>query len=150
MQVARLMKIIVIAGASSKVGKTTLAKRLQDVLAGAEVIKIGHGRRKPHLENDFYEWGTPWSAIRENHRAAPWLIIESNSILREVQPDLVIYLEGENPKPSAEYARCRADIVSGTDVSEEDATALAARLGITLDLMHTIIRLVRETGRHEQ
>lgn len=144
------MKVIVISGASARVGKTTLAEGLQRILEGAEIVKIGHGRRKPRVRNHFYEVGTPFETIRENHRDAPWLLVESNSILREIQPDLVIYLEGKNPKPSAEYARCRADIVSGRNVSGEDAKVLAARLGITLDLMQAIIQLARGTGRPDQ
>ncbi len=137
------MKVIVISGASAGVGKTTLARGLQRLLEGAEMVKLGHGRRKTGVGNHFYESGTPFETIRANHRHARWLLIESNSILREMQPDLVIYLEGPNPKPSAEYARSRADIISGRNVSDEQARALAARLGITLDLMQAIIRLTR-------
>ena len=144
------MKVIVISGASSKVGKTTLARGLQRVLEGAEVVKIGHGQRKPEIENHFYELGTPFHTIRENHADARWLLIESNSILREIQADLVIYLEGPNPKPSAEYAKRRADIVSGRDVSDDDVAVLAARLGITPDLMRTIIRLAQDVSRQSQ
>jgi adenylate kinase len=141
------MRVIVISGASAGVGKTTLAKSLQRLLAGAEIVKLGHGRRKTDVGNHFYESGTPFETIRANHRKAHWLLVESNSILRELQPDLVIYLEGENPKPSAAYARRRADIVSGRDVGNEEAKALATRLGITLDLMQVIIRLVPGIGR---
>jgi len=142
------MKVIVISGASSGVGKTTLAGQLRHALEGAEVVKIGHGRRKPDVGNHFYASGTPFQTIRENHSAAEWLIVESNSILREIQPDLVIYLEGGNPKPSAKYAKCRADIVSGEAVSEENVMALAARLGIATDLMRLIIQLAQQTSCH--
>jgi adenylate kinase len=137
------MKVIVISGASTGVGKTTLARGLQRLLAGAEIIKLGHGRRKTDVGNRFYELGTPFETIRANHRDAHWLLVESNSILREIQPDLVIYLEGENPKPSAEYARRRADIISGRNVADERVKALAARLEITVDLMQAIIGLAR-------
>jgi len=137
-----IAKVIVISGASSKVGKTTLARGLQRLLEGAEVVKIGHGPRKTWIRNHFYELGTPFRTIQEGHAQARWLVIESNSILREIEADLVIYLEGPNPKPSAECARRRADIVSGRGVSECKIAALATRLGITCDLMRTIIRLV--------
>jgi hypothetical protein len=144
------MKVIVISGASSKVGKTTVATNLHRVLEGSEVVKIGHGKRKAGIKNHFYESGTPFQIIQENHCEATWLIVESNSILREIQPDLVIYLEGENPKPSAGYARRRADIVSGREISDDDIRKLAARLGITTDLMRTIIQLARGTPRQSQ
>ncbi len=137
-----IAKVIVISGASSKVGKTTLAHALQRLLEGAEVVKIGHGPRKTWIRNHFYELGTPFQTIQEDHAQARWLVIESNSILREIEADLVIYLEGPNPKPSAACARRRADIVSRGSISERKVAALAARLGITCDLMRMIIRLV--------
>jgi len=144
------MKVIVISGASSKVGKTTLARGLQRVLEGAEVVKIGHGKRKAEIENHFYELGTPFHTIRENHAGARWLLIESNSILREIQPDLAIFLEGRNPKPSAEYARRLADIVAGRDISDENVEVLAVRLGITTDLMRTIIQLAQDVSHQHR
>ena len=69
---------------------------------------------------------------------APWLIVESNSILHEIEPDLVIYLEGENPKASAQYAQGRADIVSGRSMDNDTVAALAARLGISTELVRKI------------
>ena len=134
------MKVIVISGASSKVGKTTLAKSLGCLLEGAEVVKVGHGQRKPGIENHFYESGTPFRIIRENHSGATWLIVESNSVLHEIEPDLVIYLEGESPKPSAQYARDRADIISGRPVDKDAVAALAARLGVSTELVRKIAR----------
>ena len=134
------MKVIVISGASSKVGKTTLAKSLRRTLEDAEVVKIGHGQRKPGIENHFYESGTPFRIIRENHSGATWLIVESNSVLHEIEPDLVIYLEGESPKPSARYARDRADIISGRPVAKDAVAALAARLGVSTELVREIAR----------
>ena len=134
------MKVIVISGASSKVGKTTLAGSLQRMLEGAEVVKIGHGQRKLDIPNHFYESGTPFRTIRQNHSDAPWLIVESNSVLHEVEPDLVIYLEGEKPKPSARYARDRADIISGRSIGKDALAALATRLGISAELMQKIAR----------
>ncbi len=110
------------------------------MLAGSHVIKLGHGKRKPDTTSHFYELGTSFRTIREDHGDAQWLLIESNSILSGIRPDLVIYLEGENPKPSAEYARCKADIISGRLV-RGDIPTLATRLGITVDLMKTIVRL---------
>ncbi len=141
------MKVIVISGASSKVGKTTLAKSLRRLLPDAEVVKIGHGPRKPGIPNHFYESGTPFETIRENHAGAAWLIMESNSILREMEPDLTIYLEGENPKPSAQYARDRADIVSGRFMDNDTIAALAARLGISAEMMR---KIAREAGAKDE
>ena len=145
MPMARLMKVIVISGACSNVGKTTLAGELQRLLEGSEVVKIGHGQRKPEMANHLYALGTSFRTIEQNHSQARWLVIESNSILREVQPDLLIYLEGKHPKPSAERAKRRADIISGRLV-RDDVEALAARLEIGVDMMLAIVRLTGRDG----
>jgi hypothetical protein len=135
------MKVIVISGASSNVGKTTVARNLQALLDGAAFVKIGHGRFNPEVKNHFYPLGTRFETIRTKHAEASWLLIESNAILREIRPDLVIYLEGEDPKPSAEYARNRADIVSGQHIDRNEVALLAARLGVPASLMRRIVRI---------
>jgi hypothetical protein len=135
------MKVIVISGASSHVGKTTVARNLQALLEGATLVKIGHGRFDPEIKNHFYPLGTPFETIRTGHAEADWLLIESNAVLREIRPDLTIYLEGENPKPSAEYARSRADIVSGQHVDRKKVARLAARLGVPASLVRTMVRI---------
>lgn len=135
------MNVIVISGASSGVGKSSLARSLQQMLEGSVLVKIGHGKRKPHIENHFYMLGTPFHAIREEHVTAKWLLVESNAVLREIQPDLLIYVQGPNPKPSAELARRRADIISDEYISDKAIGMLAARLGITIDQMRAIVRL---------
>jgi DNA polymerase III delta prime subunit len=137
------MKVIVIAGASSGVGKTTLALALQRVLPGTVAVKIGHGPRKAQVANHFYELGTSFDTIRQNHAGAPWVVIESNAILREIEADLVIYLDGPHPKPSAQEARRRADIIVPADVSDDEALRLAARLGVDPEVMRTIIRVAQ-------
>jgi hypothetical protein len=132
------MKTIVISGASSGVGKTALARKLKSLLSGAELIKIGHGRPKADMENHFYPLGTSMETLRDNHPDACWLLIESNSILREAEPDLVIYLDGANPKPSAEYAKAKAHIVSGYRLAAEQIAEIAARLEVSVDAVKDI------------
>ena len=48
------MKVIVVAGARSKIGKTHLARALCDLLPGAVRIKIGHHERKKNAVDDGY------------------------------------------------------------------------------------------------
>lgn len=135
------MKVIVISGASSNVGKTTVARRLQATLEGARFVKIGHGAEDPNNPDILYPMGTSFETIRRDHADVKWLLIESNAILLEIQPDLLIYMDGPNPKPSAKEARVRADIVSGRQVDGGDVTAWAARLGITEDGMRRIVTI---------
>ncbi|UCD51899.1 MAG: hypothetical protein JSW27_04535 [Phycisphaerales bacterium] len=135
------MKVIVISGACSNIGKTTVARRLQSLLERATFVKIGHGDVRPEISNRLYPMGTSFETIRENHADAEWLLIESNAILLEIQPDLLIYMDGPNPKPSAKEARVRADIVSGLCVDRDSVTTLAARLGITVELTRQIVEI---------
>jgi hypothetical protein len=133
------MKTIVISGASSNVGKTTVGRRLQALLDGAMFVKIGHGEERPEVPDLLYPIGTSFATIKKNHAVAAWLLIESNAILLEMQPDLLIYMDGPNPKPSAKEARVRADIVSGHRIESNGVATLAVRLGITADLMRKIV-----------
>lgn len=133
------MKVIVISGASSNVGKTTVAMRLQSLLGGATFVKIGCGKHKPAVKDLLYRPGTSFETIRKHHADAEWLLVESNAILHEIQPDLVIYMEGKNPKPSASDARVRADIISGQFIDSDRVAALAARLKVTADLMRGMV-----------
>lgn len=139
------MKTIVICGASSGVGKTTLARSLRAVLLDAEWVKIGHGKPKADVGNRLYPLGTSMETLCANHSDAAWLLIESNSILYDAEPDLVIYLDGANPKLSAGYARTRAHIISGQYVAAEEITHLAKRLGLSVDMVESIVRL---SGAH--
>ena len=93
------MKTIVISGAHSNVGKSGLAERLSSVLQNSVHIKVGHGRKKEGGNNLFYPEGTSFERIAEDVTDREYLIIESNRILREISPDLAIFLTGETPKP---------------------------------------------------
>ena len=138
-------KVIVVSGARSHVGKTCLARALRKLLPGAVRIKIGHHPRKP-LRDDgyFYPMGTSFTALAAEHGNAPFLIIESNRILEEITPECVIYLSAENPKPSAELAVKKADIIRGVPVPASKVSILAERLGCNEALIRKIVALSDE------
>jgi hypothetical protein len=135
------MKVIVVSGAHSKVGKTKLARELRELLSGAVQIKIGHNERKPGGGGYYYHIGTAFSAIAAEHSNARFLIIESNHILYEITPECVIYLGAENPKPSAEIAEKKADIIRGEPVSAAKISALAKRLECDEGVIRKIVEL---------
>jgi hypothetical protein len=135
------MKVIVVSGAHSNIGKTRLSRALTALLPGAVRIKIGHGARKSDEDGYFYHFGTGFAAIAAEHGTAPFLIIESNSILKEITPECSIYLPGENPKPSAEIAVNKADIIRGESVSSSKITELAERLNCDESVVRKIIEL---------
>jgi molybdopterin-guanine dinucleotide biosynthesis protein A len=132
------MKTIVISGAHSGVGKTTLAKELLAVLFGSVFVKIGHHSENPANKDLLYPVGTSFYEIRKQHNDIPYLIIESNSILNEIAPDCAIYLDAECPKPSAISARGKADIISALKISAGKIDELSVKLGIDTRTMRRI------------
>ncbi len=123
------MKVIVISGGSSHVGKTRLSQALCGVLEVAVHIKIGHHAAKAGKNNTFYyNKGTGFSEISAEHSDADFLIIESNTILEEITPEITIYLPSDDPKPTAEIAVKKADIIRGGCVSASKIAILAKKL----------------------
>lgn len=135
------MKVIVVSGARSNVGKTHLAVALCALLPGAVAVKIGHHAAKPGKEGILYPMGTGLSTIVAEHAAARFLIIESNRILDEITPDCAIYLAADNPKPSAATAAKKADIVRGKAVPLSKVHTLATRLGCDEAVIRKIVEL---------
>ncbi len=137
------MKVIVVSGARSNVGKTHLSRALCRLLPGAVRIKIGHHARKPGGDGYLYQIGTSFSTIAAEHSNARFLIIESNRILEEITPDCAIYLPAENPKPSAEIAIKKADIIRGEPVAASKISVLATRMECDETVIRAIVELVR-------
>ena len=133
------MRTIVISGAHSNVGKTKLARELCALLPGAVHVKIGHGTEKRDMGNLFFHVGTPFPRIAREIGEADFAVIESNSVLEELEPDCAIYLPGGSPKPSARTAFERADIVRGEPVGRDTIARLAAGLGVTEETMLDIV-----------
>jgi len=124
------MKTIVVSGGQSRTGKTTLAKALAALLPHGVCVKIGHGQKRTGKMESLYPLGTPFLEIARIHCAAHYLILESNGILKEMTPDLAIYLDSESPKPSSAWAREKADILRGQRITPERVTEYAQRLDV--------------------
>lgn len=120
------MRTIVIAGARSSLGKTTLGRKLKAQLGGrAELVKVGHGRDKGKEEPLLRSTEVVVRLIADRRRqgSLDYLIIESSIILRSFTPDFCIFIEGGKPqqgrqaakekplKKSAQYAREHADLI---------------------------------------
>lgn len=135
------MKVIVVSGARSNVGKTQLSRALCELLPGAVRIKIGHHARKPGGDDFLYPIGTSFSTIAAEHGNTPFLIIESNRILEKITPECAIYLPAENPKPSAEIAVKKADIIRGEPVPVSRTSVLAKRMECDENIIRKIVEL---------
>jgi len=136
------MKTIVISGAKSNIGKTTLAEKICALLPGSVCVKLGHGEEKEGMDNKFYPAGTPYERIKDENPQAGFLVIESNRILEEIKPDLTVYLPAEDPKPSALIAEKRADLIRGCAGSDKEAVFVAGRLGVEAATAAGIVQLV--------
>jgi hypothetical protein len=140
------MKTVVISGARSNIGKTTLAERICSILPGSVCVKLGHGEKKAGMDNVFLHAGTSFGRIVEENPGAKYLVIESNRILEELEPDLAVYLPADDPKPSAALAMERADLVRGCKGSELEAGLVAERLDVDEETAAEITRLICDTG----
>lgn len=132
------MKTIVVSGASSGVGKTTLANALAELLEGSVAVKIGHHAAHEGRGKWLYPMGTTYSSLVEDHGDKRMVIIESNAILREIIPDLCIYLNGSDTKPSAAHARQCADMRRGEFCPAKIIVTVAGRLEVS----ETIVRQI--------
>jgi hypothetical protein len=146
------MKIIVVSGACSGVGKTTLAGGISNLLSDVLTVKIGHHAESVHKTIKLFPMGTSIHTIMLYAGDVSYLIIESNSILKEIIPDCVVYLTGDSPKPSASLALTMADIITGEVVDSCKIVELASRLSLDISLIKKIamlagakLEMVRET-----
>ncbi|MFH1777471.1 MAG: hypothetical protein ABH952_07950 [Candidatus Omnitrophota bacterium] len=138
----RSPKIIVVAGAHSNIGKTTLAGQLSALLDKAVRVKIGHHPMKEHGDKNYYYAGTTFSEILADNQGCRFLIIESNQILKQIKPDCLIFLTGPGKtKPSAEAALIAADIIRGMYLDTVQQRRIAAVLGINMAAVRKIIEL---------
>jgi hypothetical protein len=112
------LKIIVISGSHSKIGKTTLLRNIQSKLnhASAVAIKIGHRTLNADKPEKFFsniQDGLKYIESLAKSGSPDFLLIESNSILKYIKPDLVIFLKSKDKpeKDSAALAKPQADII---------------------------------------
>lgn len=140
------MKTIVVSGARSNVGKTTLARGICSVLPGSVHVKLGHGERKEGTGNVFYRAGTSFESIVEGSPDARFLVIESNRILEDLRPDLTVYIPAEERKPSAALAERRADLTRGCAGEAGEVSLVSERLGVDHETAAGIVRLVCGDG----
>ena len=126
------MKTIVISGSHSNVGKTSLGQEIHSFIDNSAFVKIGTGTPKEDSDVPLYPAGTSFEEVKKDYETAEYLIIESNSIVKQVTPDLLIFLPGEGEeKESAALPRDNADITRGEKTTCPQAKKCAASLGMT-------------------
>jgi len=130
------MKTIVIAGSGRKTGKTTTLRKLQRYFPDNIAVKLAEAgtpdKRKPEilLPQD----STLAEILKAIGRTPAVLIIESNTILKKIKPDLSIFADGEtvNRKSDADRVKVQCDLIVGVRVECQRAFFLAGKLGLPL------------------
>lgn len=130
------MKIVVISGAGSKVGKTSVLRALKQLLPNSASIKLG---RAEEASADKDEMLLPSGSTLCEIKSAiggefSYLLVEGNSILKKFSPDLAIFVDGEvkDKRADADLLKAKCDLVAGGKIDCRRAFALAAKLGIDL------------------
>jgi hypothetical protein len=129
------MKIIVIAGGGRRVGKTTLAKKLVEILPNSDMVKLGTHAALDENPVLFFPRGTPLKAVLKKVGTSDFLVIESGAILDDpdLEASLVIFLptaDGRENKPGSERRRATADMIRGEPITKARAHELCLRLEI--------------------
>ena len=137
------MKVIVVAGGGRRVGKTTLAKSLVELLPDSITVKLG--THPPRADNPilFLPHGTSFAEVRKKVGNPQYLIIESGGILDdpELEPNLVVFLptpDGREDKPGSERRRSIAHMVRGELITRARAAELSSRLGVGIEVFEKL------------
>lgn len=130
------MKTVIIAGAHSDSGKTTVLRKIAKVFDDSVTVRLGRAdEAKEGKEEILLPSDTEFDAIVDSIPRKPaYLLIEGNSILKRFDPDLAIFVDGDGPdrRPDADELKERCDIVAGGKVDCRAAFGFGARLGLDL------------------
>jgi molybdopterin-guanine dinucleotide biosynthesis protein len=170
------MPIVAVAGLSSGVGKTHLIERLLDLFPGSSVLKATAGAHagKPRIVTAEEELRVPgkdtWRYLEAGAGKVVWvssgrkdlpaairealgqiepglLMVESNSALETLSPDVLIFVEGEadfaaagrgSPKESAVRIRARADFTTSEPFDNFD---------LIVDRIEEVIQMSEDKAR---
>ncbi len=130
------MKTIIIAGAASDVGKTTVLRKLSKFFPDNVAVKLGRSDAYDENKDEILlPSNSSIEHIRDVLKKEPaYLLIEGNSILKRFDPDLAIFIEGESPnrRPDADELKERCDLVTGSRIDCKQAFGLAGKIGFSL------------------
>ncbi len=103
------MKTWLITGSQAGVGKSTLMKRLADILGDAVCIKLGHGLRKTGgWKNYFTQTEDAIEFIKEQDSIREHCLVESNRLVGKIHTDTIIFLDTLDGERRRDSERLRA------------------------------------------
>jgi len=126
------MKIIIIAGAGSRVGKTTILRSIQGLFQDSITVKLGRAENKDKQEMLLPSDYSIAEIIRVVGRKPTYLLLEGNTILKNITPDLAIFVDGDpvNRRDDADDLRKKCDLIASKGLDCKQAFILAERIGL--------------------
>jgi molybdate transport system regulatory protein len=137
----------VICGAGRSVGKTTLAKRLCDLLPGSIYAKHGHGRPSAGKTPNFFRRVDELATfVSEARREASHVVVESNAWAREGKGDLTIFVDAApgraSTRPDVATLRSAADICVSDKANPKQWRAALAGAAVVASLRPKIVQVL--------
>jgi molybdate transport system regulatory protein len=136
------MKIWLIGGSSSGLGKSTLAKELMALLDGAVYLKLGHGKRKKDgPSNYFIETDDALEFIDSIKERYPHVVAEASRLIGKLPADVVIFLnrQDDNRRSDADNLLSKADIVLGDSSNTEQWMVKLEQLDLPVGIKKKIL-----------
>lgn len=142
----------VISGAGRGVGKTTLARRLCDLLPGSVYAKYGRGRpRADKTPNYFQKLDDLAQFVGEARPSATHVVVECNAWAREGKGDVTVFI-GAQPgrtgmRADAEVLRAAADLCVTADADPAQWRKALTRTALPAALRTKVVRALANHQR---
>jgi hypothetical protein len=140
-------KVIIVAGATRNVGKTTLLRQLAELFPSSFLVKLGKpGEAKKDKRETLLG---PDVSIEYVFSLAPKgtsiILLESSRLLLRYTSDLSIFIDANSGdrKPYADEVKARADLVVGEALSKNKSEKLKERLLVDSDCWGDILNLTK-------
>lgn len=145
------MKTWLIAGAQSGVGKTTLVRKLTEILPNSEFLKIGHSpRRKTGPANYFTSADKALDFISRQEVGFDHCVVESNRLVGKLDADVVIFLDREegDRRHDADRLRKCADIILGYQGNRNKWGKVISALELPPDVSKGVIKVFKAQHKY--
>ena len=139
------MKLWLIGGSSSGLGKTHLADELASSLNNSVKFKLGHGRRKKGgPKNYFTNSNDALNFIESCRTTKKHCIAEATRFVGKQNADVVIFLNriDDKRKTESEDQFNHADIILGDDANPDEWMAQLNPLDMPIGLRRKILRIL--------
>lgn len=148
------MRVIVVAGAKSKIGKTTTLRIIKSFLDDVVAVKLGKvgeiDKGKPEM---LLPYDSSFADIEKVISGDPqYLLVEGNAILNKIKPDLAFFVEaiGSGRKDDADEAKKKCDLTIGEDLPPDKLAAFSEKMGLSQDRFNQLLEKLKIQARYNQ